>query len=270
MNTSSLHPRKLALDIAATQPRFSICTMVTDLPMYQQMLASFQQAGFVEPDCEFLWLDNSQRNIADAYTAIRRFLFEAQGQYIILCHQDILLNQDRLPQLEQCIAELDQLDLQWGLLGNAGGVSLGKIVHRISDPHGGNLNSGNFPHRVQALDENFILLKRSTNPGISSDLTGFHMYGLDLCLQAEIRGYHAYVVDFHLTHLGKGTRDASFYQQRDALIDKYQRVFAPTWLQTTCTPLFVSGSRWLNKLLNRPTQIKWAKSVAKRRHKGRK
>lgn len=150
-------------------------------------------------------------------------------------------------------------------LCNAGEVRLGKIVHRVSTPHGGNLNSGNFPHQVQALDENFILLKRSANPGISSDLAGFHMYGLDL-----FRGHHAYVVDFHLTPLGKGTRDVSFYQQRDALIDKYQRVFAPAWRQTTCTSLFVSGSRWLNNLLNSPTPIKWAKSVAKRRDKARK
>lgn len=268
MNNSLIQPREVSAEIPACRPVYSICTLVTDQALYQQMLHSCQQAGFDTPDCEFLWLDNGKSNQWDAYSGIQHFLFEARGDYIILCHQDILLNHDRREQLERCISELDRIDSHWALLGNAGGVRLGKIVHRISDPHGGNLNSGGFPRRVQALDENFILLKRASNPGISSDLQGFHMYGLDLCLQAELRGFHAYVVDFHLTHLGKGNRDTSFHQQRQALIEKYQKAFAPAWLQTTCTSLFISGSRRLNNWLNRPTQIKWAKSIFKRSHKG--
>lgn len=265
-----IKPLRLDTASAPTTLRYSICTMVTHWPMYQKMLESCRQAGFTEADCEFLYVDNSETNQFDAYTAIQRFFFEARGQYIILCHQDVLFDHDPRAKLEQCITELESIDPHRGLLGNAGGVRLGKLVHRISDPHGGNLNSGNFPHRVQALDENFILLKRSSNPGVSRDLQGFHMYGLDLCLQAAIRGYHAYVVDFHLTHIGKGNRDASFHQQRQALIEKYQKAFAPAWLQTTCTSLFVSGSRQLNTWLNRPTQIKWAKSIFKRRFKSNK
>ena len=267
MTTHPLQARKLATSTNIGQPIYSICTLVADLSLYQQMLASFQQAGFTSTDCEFLWLDNSDNNQWDAYRGIQRFLFEARGDYIIVCHQDILLNHDRREQLERCITELEQLDPDWGLIGNAGGIRLGKLVHRISDPHGGNLNSGGFPQRVQSLDENFILLKRAANPGISRDLQGFHMYGLDLCLQAKLRGFHAYVVDFHLTHLGKGNRDKSFYLQRDALISKYRQAFSPSWLQTTCTSLFISGSHLLNQWFNRPTLIKWAKSVFKRRHK---
>lgn len=258
--------RELSLPQAGS-PRFSVCTMVTDSALYRQMLQSFADAGFSADNSEFLWLDNGGANHYDAYQAISRFICNARGDYIILCHQDILLNHDRIGQLEGCIAELDRLDPHWSLLGNAGGVHLGKIVHRISDPHGENLRTGDLPQRVQALDENFILLKRASNPGVSRDLAGFHMYGLDLCLQAALRGYHAYAVDFHLTHLGKGNRDHLFYQQRDALIEKYRRVLAPAWLQTTCTALFVSGSRWLNRMLNRPTQLKWAKSYLKRRYR---
>lgn len=63
--------------------RYSICTIVTRLNEYAEMLASFRAGGFKDPDCELLYLDNTHGNVFDAYS----------GK--ILCHQDIVLLEDR-------------------------------------------------------------------------------------------------------------------------------------------------------------------------------
>lgn len=238
--------------------------MVLHLGQYQDMLASFEAAGFLEPMTEYLYLDNTKGNRFDAFSAIRHFLTHARGQFIILCHQDILLNHDRLDRLEACIRELNQRDPKWALLGNGGGEKLYRTVVRISDPHGESKPEC-LPKKVQSLDENFILLRRDCNPGVSCDLEGFHLYGLDLCRQAAWRGYSAYVVNFHLTHLSAGTRDAAFLAARSRLISKYRQATAGGYFQTTCTTVYLSGSSFWSTVMNKKFILKWLKSYLKRR-----
>ena len=52
---------------------------------------------------------------------------------------------------------------------------------------------GTVPGRVETLDECFILMRRSRPVVGSYDLGGFHFYGPDLCLQAELLGGSAHV-----------------------------------------------------------------------------
>ena len=262
-----MHPIK-ATDIRTlvnetVLPRYSICTLLTDKALYQQMLESFAKAGFTPDITEYLYLDNSITNAADAYSGINEFLTMAKGRYIIICHQDIVLVYDNLAQLENCIAELNKLDPKWALLGNAGGQSLGCLSLRVTDPHGNN-NTGGFPMKVQSLDENFILVRKDANLGASSDLDGFHFYGFDLCFMAAMRGYSAYVVDFHLHHLSPGKISQDFMNSRSRIIGKYQQLFSGRFFQTTCTSFYLSGNAILNSIFNYHPIIKWLENVYKR------
>lgn len=234
----------------AVWPKYSICTLVTDSNLYRQMLESFVEAGFIADIAEYLYIDNSVANTVDAYAGINQFLSVAKGQYIIICHQDILLEYDRIEQLEKCISQLNELDPNWALLGNAGGVHFGKLAIRITDPFGANTRIGDFPAKVQSLDENFILIRKDANLGTSKDIYGFHLYGLDLCLLAMIRGYSAYVVDFHLNHLGAGKIDENFHACKKLLIKKYQKTFSGKYYRTTCTRFYLSGNTISNRILN--------------------
>lgn len=240
---------------------FSICTLMTDPQQYQGMLASFEQAGFDNRDCEFLMIDNSVQNQCDAYQGLNRLLTAAQGRYIICCHQDILLEFDRRPVLEQALIRLEQQDPAWAIVGNAGGTHhLGqRLTVRISDPHGENRHHGQLPARVHSLDENFLLLKNSANLGLSHDLQGFHHYGTDLCLQANHRGLHCYVIDFHLRHLSKGVLNPAFFDSKKRFIACYQQRLRSRWLRLPCTPIFLSGQIWLNRLANRPWVYRYVK-----------
>jgi hypothetical protein len=245
---AALEPRP-ADTLARTAIRFSICTLVTDPAEYAEMVASFREGGFDGPDCEYLYLDNSVGNTFDAFSGYNLFLTVASGAYVILCHQDILLI-ERREALERRLAELDSLDPAWALCGNAGGVEGGRVAVRITDPHGADRSTGPFPARASALDENFIVARRDANLALSHDRRGFHLYGADLCIIADMLGRTAYVIDFHLRHKSGGNLDSRFYAERRAAIAKYRRAFRTRSIRTTCTTFMVSGLPFLGRALS--------------------
>lgn len=249
--------------------KYSVCTLVTRHDEYRAMLDSFLAGGFTTSSSEFIYVDNSKTNKYDGYAATNQFLNLARGDYIILCHQDVRLHADKCDELDRQIEKLNGLDPCWAVFGNAGGVHPGNLAIRITDPSGENIHRGVFPARVASLDENFMVVRRNANLAVSHDLSGFHFYGTDLCVVAEILGYTCYVVDFHLWHIGgqsqpKKSRDQAFrsdyHPSRSRFIKKYRRALAPRWIQNTGTVLFISGSRVLNVIANQ----KLLRSIVKR------
>jgi hypothetical protein len=242
--------------------RYSICSLVNGKEEYAGMVNSFKQAGFTEPLCEYLYVDNSERNKFDAYEGLNQLITASQGEYIILCHQDIELRFDNLEVLEKRIAELNQLDKNWAILSNAGGYNLKKVFKRITHP-GDQFNAGPFPHQVTSVDENFIVIKKSANLSLSRDLSGFHLYGTDLCIIANILGYTAWAIDFHLYHKSTGNMNQSFYDTRKLLTKKYSNAFRSRYIKTTCTNLFISGNSFLSLLMNTSLMITLTKFMLK-------
>lgn len=240
-------PRQLVqrLHAARGEPRFSICTLVTKPDQYRDCLDSYRRGGFDEGSSEVLILDNTNGNTADAYVAINEFLQVAQGEYIILTHQDILLMEDGRPDLEERLAELTRFDPHWALCGNAGHTSADKPVQHLSHPVSDHdVRGGPFPAAVVSLDENFIVARRSANLALSRDLTGFHHYGADLCIIADVLGWNAYVIAFMLRHQSGGTVDASYLESGKAITGKYARALRPRWINlVTERPVYISGSR---------------------------
>lgn len=226
-------------------PTYSICTLVTREVEYRLMIESFIAGGFLPSDTEYLYVDNSAGNTADAFQAYNAFLVQARSPYIILCHQDVLLLDQGRDRLDAVIAELNDLDPRWGLFGNAGGKADGSVAGVISDPNHDHLRIGGpYPTRVRSLDENFIVTRKAANLALSHDLHGFHMYGTDLCVIADILGLHAYVVDFFLRHNSGGTMDITYFDARDRLRRKYLRALRSRFLAlVTHMPIFLTGQK---------------------------
>lgn len=222
--------------------KYTICTLVTDPVEYKEMFTSFTKAGFSENICEYLYADNSIENTFDAFYGINRFLQEAKGRYIILCHQDILLHDDNIEVLDNRIKEIDDLDPNWGILANAGGINLKHVAMHLTQQTGNRLKEDHLPLKALSVDENFILVKNDANLALSSDLNGFHLYGTDLCLIADILGYSTYIIDFNLLHKSDGNADRSFYTLRSAFKEKYKRALRSRFVSTTITRFYVSGS----------------------------
>jgi len=146
--------------------------------------------------------------------------------------------------LDALLDELTRLDPDWGVCGNAGATASGRIAARISDPNTGDTNKGGpFPARVVSLDENFLVVRGEANLALSHDLAGYHWYGADLCIIADVLGWNAYVIDFHVLHKSGGSPDGSFAAIRSATRRKYNRAFRSRWHHvTTKRSIFLSGS----------------------------
>ncbi len=153
-------------------------------------------------------------------------------------------------ELEARLDELEALDPLWAVAGNAGGIAPGRLAIRITDPHGANRRVGTLPAKVMSLDENFMVVKQSARLSFSRDLTGFHFYGADLCLVADVLGYSTYVIDFHLEHLSGGMKDASFAVMERAFCAKWGRAFRPRFMQTTCSLISLTGDS-LSRMIGR-------------------
>ena len=225
--------------LAQDGPDFTICALVRSQEKYDRLLASFFRNGFDALNSEFLVADNRDDNRFDGYSWQEPLLARAKGRFVIFCHDDIeLLDQGH----SALVSALERLELDapdWLLAGVAGGRYRPRKNNRvylrmhISDPWGENRQMGEMPGRVETLDECFILMRRSRPVLPSLDLSGFHFYGPDLCLQAELQGGSAWAIDFHLRHHGRGTKDASFADCRDRFIAKYARIFPGRSLHCT-------------------------------------
>ncbi|RZK37823.1 MAG: acyl esterase [Pedobacter sp.] len=240
--TENLYNNAKALKKATYEYEFSICSLVTRKDEYDEMVDSFQRSGFTDDICEFIYADNTRSNLFDAYEAINYFLRKANGKYIILCHQDILINKDNIADLRKRLYDLDVKDQNWAICSNSGAAGPNHVVYHISYPDGNFMNKGKFPLKVSAIDENFILVKNDAFLKVSNDLKGFHLYGADLCLQAELNGYSAYVIAFNLTHKSRGNKNEEFYVIKKKLISKYDNFFRNRWIQTNVSIFYLSGS----------------------------
>jgi hypothetical protein len=214
------------------------------------MVNSFVDHGFVPTDCEYFFIDNRVGNEFDAYQGFNQFLLEARGRYVIICHQDVVLLEDDRSSLEDRLAELDSIDPTWAVCGNAGGIGPGKFAIRISDPWEENRDTRNFPARVSAVDENFIVIRRDANLALARDVSGFHLYGSALSIVADILGHTTWVIDFHLRHKSGGNIDREFFEIRKRAIDKWGSAFRPRWIVTPTTSYLISGLPGLYRVPN--------------------
>jgi hypothetical protein len=225
---------------------FSICTIVNNQEEYQEMKQSFRQCGF-EDECEYLVADNTVENKFDAYQAIAAFMKQASGRFLIIVHQDVRCI-DTKAQLKQCLKNLTTKDSKWAICGNAGAYGYhARIMHLTNIDKV--LKYSNLPAQVDSLDENLLVINRVSNLTISADLTGYHLYGTDLCLIADFLGYTSYVIPFMVNHLSTGNLKAL-----DAYIPAfraaYGRKLRSRYIETTCTKFYLSNGVTQNKMYN--------------------
>lgn len=235
----------------ARSPAFSICSLVTNPAQYAAMRSSFERGDF-DTNCEYLCIDNSSGNRLDAYAGITAMLAAAQGDIVILCHQDVTLLADGRAELEARLAELAHLDPDWAIAGNAGMTATGLPMTCLSDPHlAYNVYGGPLPAPVVSLDENFLVVRRAAGLAVSPGLSGFHLYGADLCQVAAQYGMRSYVVDFFLRHDGGGTLDSGYFECLNAMSRSYSGKFPARRLPLIVgTELYLGGtmlSRWWQK-----------------------
>ena len=216
--------------------QYTIGTLVSDPSQHAAMLSAFRSAGFTPPACEFLHIDNCNGNLGDGYRGLNSLIEQAEGRYVILCHQDIRVL-DGKEILDARLAELDRDHPDWAVAGNAGVDDERRRIFRITDRFMVDAHTPGLPLEVASLDENLLILRRDALLGFSDDLSGFHLYGTDLVCQARLRGRRAFVIDFHVEHLGHGSKGESFAASRAAMVAKYRRALQSRTVLTPSTTM---------------------------------
>ncbi len=229
---------------------FHICTIANDLQQYEEMKSSFISVGFDPEKCRYSLFDNSEANKFDPYQTFNTIKSTTVEPYIIFCHQDVRMDRgDGIEHLLKLIDELNASDDRWAIAGNAGINNRYQAVVRITDPNNTINWGGEFPQSVHSLDENFLVIKTATAISSSTDLSGFHFYATDLCLNAISKQHTCYVINFHLTHLSGGNLGSAFLQAQERFNEKWCNKFLFCYVRTiTCVTMCFSKSKILRTI----------------------
>lgn len=236
----------------APGPKCEIVTVANDLAQYAEMRRSFEDAGFTTERARFTVYDNSQGNRHDPYEVLRSLPANGPEPCVIFCHQDVRLDLGHgYDQFTAQVALLDARHPSWVAAGNSGGGEDGRLRLHLDDP-AGRWREDLLPASVRSLDENFLLLRRAHAPFCSPGLSGFHLYGTDVCLHAIVRGGSAHVIDFLLSHGSKGNAySPAFAEARDRLVQHWEKRFLAGIVRTTCTEFLLSCSRSFHALMSK-------------------
>jgi hypothetical protein len=145
-----------------------------------------------------------QENFNSASAAYNDAIEKSCNDLMVFAHQDIILPEPWLLQLETAIEHLEIMDPRWGVLGCYGMSSAG-TGHGHVYSSGRRVFGGPFerPVRVQTLDEIVLVLRKSAGLRFDEALPHFHLYGADICLRAAERGMDSYAISafcIHNTH----------------------------------------------------------------------
>jgi len=222
--------------------KYSIFTISNNINIYNKMKESFINAGFDDRNSNYFLLDNTIKNLYEPYNSINRAIRDSPLENIIIfCHHDILLDQnDGEIKLRKIINEMNQIEPNWLVLGNAGVNYSYKTIAKINDKYDTGKYSGILPNKVFSLDENILIINNNfKNDVCSTNLNGFHFYGTDICLNALKNNKNCFVIDFYLSHNGDGKMGSDFYEIKRNFIENWRHNFNFKILQTTTHSILI-------------------------------
>jgi len=160
-----------------------------------------------EPHAHQVLLQERFESAAAAYNdAIAR----SKNDLIVFVHQDILLPQGWLSDLQLALESLEATDPIWGVLGCYGQNRQNEGRGYLYDCGLGIIGAPfEEPQPVQTLDEIVLILRKSSGLRFDGAIPDFHMYGADICMTAAQRGMTSYAISAFCIH-NKHTRKPLF------------------------------------------------------------
>jgi glycosyltransferase involved in cell wall biosynthesis len=147
-----------------------------------------------------------ERGHASAAAAYNAAIEKAKADLLIFVHQDMYMPPGWLAQLERALQKLEMQDHNWGIVGvwgpargpSGSGPNVGHIYWTGIGVPAGKAFDGSI--EVETLDEVILIFRKSAGFRFDPKLPGFHMYGADICLEAEKRGHKNYAVSALCIH----------------------------------------------------------------------
>lgn len=160
-------------------------------------------------------------NIYSASSALNVGIDASKSDIVIFVHQDIRLLDDWFGILQRLI---DQMPSDWGILGCAGiaaaagrseigkwGGSAGNKTVAVGSVWESDESLSKEPYwngqkeltKIHCVDECLFVLNKKTGLRFDTQFTGFHLYGVDISLQARAAAFGVYGAHLPVVHYGK-------------------------------------------------------------------
>ena len=182
-----------------------------------------------------------QRGYSSAAVAYNAAIEQASTDLLVLVHQDIYLPENWIQRVQSAVEQLAQTCPDWGVLGCCGIQTSGKHVGYIYDGAWNRVLGEPFEGglEVESLDEAVLIIRKSSGLRFDPSLEGFHMYGADVCLQAQSRGKKCYAIGAFCIHNTNPYRmlPLHFWKGYLAMRRKWK---AQLPIKTTCTEITYS------------------------------
>jgi len=201
---------------------------------------------------------NVMRGLATAGAAYNAGMCQAAGDVLVFAHQDVYLPPGWDDCLSAAIARLSNRDPQWAVLG-VFGVSSARKRHGYLYCTGLQKVLGepfDEPVECLSLDEVLLVIRRSSGLTFDEQLPGFHLYGTDICLEAQRRRLRSYIVPVFCIHNTEGMKFLpwAFWRSYFYLRRKWWEQMP---IRTPCTLI----SKWAFPVIQHPVQSAYAHYV---------
>lgn len=143
-----------------------------------------------------------QNNCCSAASAYNSGMDKSNAEFHIFAHQDVYLPEGWINNVRRAIDILSHSDPNWGVLGVWGVTKndsrAGYLYWTGIKGVAGKRFDGGI--EVESLDELLLIIRRSSGLRFDEFLPGFHMYGADICCEAERRGMKSYAISAFCIH----------------------------------------------------------------------
>jgi len=167
--------------------------------------------------------ENNTTSLQKVYNKAIDFALEENFEYLVLVHDDVILENYSQWRLEENFKKYDiigvagttEVKLQppalWHLMGGGfnGGNLRGAVAH-LNQNKKFMTSFGEYPSRVVLLDGVFLAMKRSVFEKVRFDEScpsNWHFYDLDYTMQSHKEGFKNGVGDIIVTHASPGLRE---------------------------------------------------------------
>lgn len=147
-----------------------------------------------------------QKGFSSAALAYNSALAQGGTDIFVFVHQDVYLPAGWARQLEQAIGRLEKLDPHWAVAGVWGVTEHGQRAGNVYCTGLGRMlgQAGDAPVQVRTLDELLLVVRKSSGVSFDEQLPGYHLYGTDICLEAQRRGLRCYALPTFCIHNTNG------------------------------------------------------------------
>lgn len=176
-------------------------------------------------DLEVFFKEFNKEPLQKVYNKAIDFAIKENMDHIVLCHDDIILENFDYDKLKKHFETYDVLGVAgasqikiaepalWHLMG--GGFGSGNLHGAVAHLHlrGGKKSMtafGPYPQQALIMDGVFLAISRKVFKKIRFDEdcpAGFHFYDLAYTLDASLKGFKCGVVDAYITHASPGLRE---------------------------------------------------------------